>query len=95
MENRLRAMEKAVKLLTTDNRDLKKRVWNSKAFFSSLLLRRLNLRENNAYPPLFRRKWPKHRIDKQKLCMAPSATMFISHIFADILAIIEISETHK
>ena len=48
-----------------------------------------------AYPPLFWGKWPKHRIDKQKLYKSPFATMFISHTFPDISAIIEISETHK
>ena len=53
------------------------------------------MRENNAYPPLFWGKWPKHRIDKQKLYNLPFATIYISHIFADISAIIEISETHK
>ena len=53
------------------------------------------MRENNAYPPLFWGKWPKHHIDKQKLYNLPFATIYISHIFADISAIIEISETHK
>ena len=44
------------------------------------------MRENNAYPPLFREKWPKHRIEQQKLYNLPFATIFITHIFADIFA---------
>ena len=58
-------------------------------------LRERNIREINAYPPLFWGKWPKNRIDKQKLYNLPLATIYISYIFADISAIIEISETYK